>query len=45
MGLTDGGLPLGLQIMGPRFHDARCIAAAAQMEAILPWPRLAPLDM
>ncbi len=40
MGLSDDGLPLGLQIMGPRFADARCIAAAAAVEAVLSWPRL-----
>jgi Asp-tRNA(Asn)/Glu-tRNA(Gln) amidotransferase A subunit family amidase len=42
MGLSEEGLPFGLQIMGPRFQDARCLAAAAAIEAIMPWPRLPP---
>jgi aspartyl-tRNA(Asn)/glutamyl-tRNA(Gln) amidotransferase subunit A len=42
IGSTADGLPIGLQIMGPRFHDARCLAAAAAVEAVMPWPLLAP---
>ena len=39
MGLGDDGLPLGMQIIGPRFAERRCLAAAAALEAITPWPR------
>jgi aspartyl-tRNA(Asn)/glutamyl-tRNA(Gln) amidotransferase subunit A len=42
MGFTADGLPLGLQIMGPPFHDARCLALAAAAERVMPWPPLAP---
>jgi Asp-tRNA(Asn)/Glu-tRNA(Gln) amidotransferase A subunit family amidase len=43
IGLTEDGLPLGLQIICPRFHDERCLAAAAEIETLMPWPRLPPL--
>lgn len=43
IGMTADGLPVGLQIMGPRFNDARCLAAAAALEAVMPWPLRAPL--
>jgi amidase len=33
-GLVDG-LPVGVQVMGGRFTDLRCLAAAAQIEAAL----------
>jgi Asp-tRNA(Asn)/Glu-tRNA(Gln) amidotransferase A subunit family amidase len=42
IGVTGDGLPVGMQIMGPRFHDARCLAAAAAVEAVMPWPLRAP---
>jgi Asp-tRNA(Asn)/Glu-tRNA(Gln) amidotransferase A subunit family amidase len=42
MSPSDDGLPLGLQIMGPRFADADCLAAAAVVEELMPWRRLAP---
>ena len=38
IGSTGEGLPVGLQIVGPRFGDARCLAAAAAVEALMPWP-------
>jgi Asp-tRNA(Asn)/Glu-tRNA(Gln) amidotransferase A subunit family amidase len=41
MGFTADGLPLGLQIMGPRFRDARCLALAEAVERVMPWPRAA----
>lgn len=37
-GLTDRGLPVGLQIVGPKGSDARLLAAAAQLETILAVP-------
>lgn len=34
-GTAEGGLPCGIQIIGPRFADDRVIAAAALVEAVL----------
>jgi len=36
IGLGDDGLPVGLQIMGPRWADARVLEAAAAVERLLP---------
>ena len=36
-GLTDDGLPVGLQLAGRRFHDGDLLAAAAALEAVRPW--------
>jgi aspartyl-tRNA(Asn)/glutamyl-tRNA(Gln) amidotransferase subunit A len=41
-GLTASGLPVGLQIIGPRYREDLVLAAAARLEAARPWPRLAP---
>ena len=38
-GLTAGGLPVGLQIIGPRFREDLVLAAAARYESARPWPR------
>ena len=35
----DGPLPLGLQIVGRRFEDARVLRAAAEWERAAPWQR------
>jgi Asp-tRNA(Asn)/Glu-tRNA(Gln) amidotransferase A subunit family amidase len=40
IGLDDDGLPLGMQVMGPRAADARVLAVAACYERLAPWPRL-----
>jgi aspartyl-tRNA(Asn)/glutamyl-tRNA(Gln) amidotransferase subunit A len=37
-GLTRAGLPIGLQIVGPQFDDARVLRAAAAFERARPWP-------
>jgi Asp-tRNA(Asn)/Glu-tRNA(Gln) amidotransferase A subunit family amidase len=37
IGAGDGGLPVGLQIIGRRFADASVLAAAAAVERVLPW--------
>jgi aspartyl-tRNA(Asn)/glutamyl-tRNA(Gln) amidotransferase subunit A len=39
-GLTEDGLPVGLQIIGPRFREDLLLAAAARYESARPWPRL-----
>jgi Asp-tRNA(Asn)/Glu-tRNA(Gln) amidotransferase A subunit family amidase len=36
-GLTDDGLPIGLQIMGRRFADDTVLAASAAFERVRPW--------
>ncbi len=38
-GLTAGGLPVGLQLIGPRYREDLLLAAAAGYEAARPWPR------
>ncbi len=39
---TASGLPVGLQIVGPRWHDARVLRASAAFEAIQPWAKRRP---
>ncbi len=41
-GWTTDGLPIGLQIVGPRWHDAHVLRAAAAFEAIQPWAQRRP---
>jgi amidase/aspartyl-tRNA(Asn)/glutamyl-tRNA(Gln) amidotransferase subunit A len=36
-GFTDDGLPVGLQIVGPRFAEDRVLAASAAFERVRPW--------
>ncbi len=36
-GFTSGGLPVGLQVVGPRHADARVLAACAAFEQVRPW--------
>jgi aspartyl-tRNA(Asn)/glutamyl-tRNA(Gln) amidotransferase subunit A len=44
-GWTDGGLPVGLQIVGRRFDDKGVLKAAAAFERIAPWAdKWPPLD-
>jgi aspartyl-tRNA(Asn)/glutamyl-tRNA(Gln) amidotransferase subunit A len=37
-GRLKNGLPIGIQIVGPRFGDALVLAAAAAYERLRPWP-------
>ena len=37
VGLSDGGLPIGLQIVGQRFDDLGVMRIGAAVEALLPW--------
>jgi aspartyl-tRNA(Asn)/glutamyl-tRNA(Gln) amidotransferase subunit A len=39
MGTAEHGLPVGLQIVGPRLHDDVVLRAAAAWEGLAPWPR------
>ncbi|GAB3616598.1 amidase [Okibacterium endophyticum] len=41
-GFSEEGLPVGLQIVGPRFADSAVLAAAAAFEAISPWNTVRP---
>jgi len=43
-GLTDEGLPVGLQVVAPRFREDLLLAAAARYEQARPWPRLCPIE-
>jgi aspartyl-tRNA(Asn)/glutamyl-tRNA(Gln) amidotransferase subunit A len=40
-GLSEG-LPIGLQLVGPRFREDLVLAAAARFEAAQPWPHHSP---
>ncbi|MDB5590511.1 amidase [Enterovirga sp.] len=42
-GVTEAGLPVGLQIVGPMGADALVLRAARAFEQIRPWPKIAPL--
>jgi Asp-tRNA(Asn)/Glu-tRNA(Gln) amidotransferase A subunit family amidase len=41
-GLYPSGLPFGLQVTAPRWHDHDLIALARRWEDAFPWPRVAP---
>ncbi|MEO5898622.1 MAG: amidase family protein, partial [Ilumatobacteraceae bacterium] len=41
-GMTSGGLPIGLQIVGSRHADDVVLRLARLLEIARPWPRLAP---
>ena len=41
-GFTDGGLPIGLQIVGPRFREERVLRAAHAYEQAAGWYRRKP---
>ncbi|HUZ29728.1 MAG TPA: amidase [Solirubrobacteraceae bacterium] len=41
-GLTDAGLPVGLQLIGPEGREAELIALAAQLEAVERWHEKRP---
>lgn len=40
--ITSAGLPVGLQIQGPRHGDEVVLRLARIFEQTRPWPRLAP---
>jgi Asp-tRNA(Asn)/Glu-tRNA(Gln) amidotransferase A subunit family amidase len=41
-GFGDGGLPVGVQLMGPRWSDALTLRAAAAFEQVVPWTGFRP---
>jgi aspartyl-tRNA(Asn)/glutamyl-tRNA(Gln) amidotransferase subunit A len=42
-GITRAGLPVGLQVIGPRYREDLLLAAAHRYEGASPWPRHAPV--
>ena len=42
-GLTSDGLPVGLQVIGPRHREDLLLAVAHRYESAQPWPRHSPL--
>ena len=42
MGLDDNGVPTGIQVTAPRFHDGLALGLAAHLEKIQPWALTAP---
>jgi len=42
-GLTPGGLPVGLQLVGQRFADTQVLAVAAAFERVRPWDQNYPI--
>ncbi len=42
MGTLDSGLPFGLQITAPRYHDDRLVDLALLLQRAAPWPLAAP---
>jgi aspartyl-tRNA(Asn)/glutamyl-tRNA(Gln) amidotransferase subunit A len=41
-GWTDGGLPVGVQIVGPRWADRQVLAACRYLESARPWAHRRP---
>ena len=41
-GFDADGLPVGMQVMGPRWADARVLAVAAAYERLSPWAEYWP---
>jgi aspartyl-tRNA(Asn)/glutamyl-tRNA(Gln) amidotransferase subunit A len=41
-GLTSSNVPVGLQVIGPRFREDLLLASAYRFEAARPWPRHCP---
>lgn len=41
-GFSPSGLPIGLQVVGPRFADAQVLQFCAAVEAIAPWDQHLP---
>ena len=42
LGVDEKGVPFGLQVMAPRFHDGLAMGLAAIIERAQPWPLVAP---
>jgi Asp-tRNA(Asn)/Glu-tRNA(Gln) amidotransferase A subunit family amidase len=42
IGVDPDGVPMGLQVIGPRWRDGLALGLAAALEQAQPWPRVAP---
>jgi amidase len=42
-GMSAGGLPIGVQVMGPLGSEQALLELAAQIEVLRPWPHTASL--
>jgi Asp-tRNA(Asn)/Glu-tRNA(Gln) amidotransferase A subunit family amidase len=42
MGVGPEGVPMGLQVIAPRFADALALGLAEGLERAQPWPACAP---
>jgi aspartyl-tRNA(Asn)/glutamyl-tRNA(Gln) amidotransferase subunit A len=42
VGLDDAGVPIGMQVVAPRFADGLALGVAAVLEEVRPWPTVAP---
>jgi Asp-tRNA(Asn)/Glu-tRNA(Gln) amidotransferase A subunit family amidase len=42
VGVSSEGVPIGMQIVAPRFGDDLALGLAAGLEAVQPWPHTAP---
>jgi Asp-tRNA(Asn)/Glu-tRNA(Gln) amidotransferase A subunit family amidase len=42
MGLDESGVPMGLQVVAPRFRDGLAFGVAQELEVLRPWPLVAP---
>ena len=42
MGLGDAGVPMGLQVVAPRYADGLALGVAQLLERVRPWPLTAP---
>ncbi len=41
-GQLENGLPFGIQLTAPRYHDRSLLDLAREIEGAYPWPRVAP---
>jgi len=41
--MTDQGIPIGVQVVGGPWDEARLLRVAAQLEEALPWAERRPL--
>jgi Asp-tRNA(Asn)/Glu-tRNA(Gln) amidotransferase A subunit family amidase len=42
MGIAPDGVPMGMQVVAPRFQDRLALGLAAAVERVQPWPLAAP---
>jgi len=42
MGSDEAGVPLGIQVVAPRFREGLALGVAQVLERAQPWPAVAP---